>query len=167
MTLVLHLRKQLASPPATLAAAGIVIRPIAVPNDIDAWLSLRERALAGLNPAVWQWSRDDFLAEMVGQPWWRPEWTWLAIDELQVVGTVTLAIREGRERHVPVIHWLLIDPTWRRRGLGRALISHLERATWDAGWREVQLETHAGWSEAVAFYHSIGYAPLPRDRSLR
>jgi hypothetical protein len=40
----------------------------------------------------------------------------------------------------------------------------LERAAWDAGWREVQLETHAGWSEAVAFYHSIGYAPV-RDRS--
>ena len=48
----------------------------------------------------------------------------------------------------------------------RLLMSHLERAAWDAGWREVQLETHAGWSAAVAFYQSIGYAPV-RDRSPR
>jgi len=95
---------------------------------------------------------------------------WLAVDErigiAAVVGAVTLAIREGAARSVPVVHWLLVDPAWRRRGIGRLLMSHLERAAWDAGWREIELETHAGWIEAVAFYQSIGYAPV-RERSPR
>jgi GNAT superfamily N-acetyltransferase len=166
MTSVLHLRKQLIDPPVAVAA-GVRVRTIAIPDDIDAWLALRERAMADLVPTVRQWGHHDFLAEMVWQPWWRAEWTWLAFDELHIVGAGTLAVREGRDSRVPVIHWLLVDPTWRRRGIGRVLVSHLERAAWHAGWREVQLETHAGWAEAVAFYHSIGYAPLPRKRSPR
>ena len=32
--------------------------------------------------------------------------------------------------------------------------------------RRVELETHAGWSDALAFYHSTGYAPV-RERSPR
>jgi GNAT superfamily N-acetyltransferase len=81
-------------------------------------------------------------------------------NENMLVGSVMMAIREGRAGSVPVVHWLLVEPAWRRRGIGRLLLSHLERAAWDDGWREVQLETHAGWSAAVAFYHSMGYAPL-------
>jgi GNAT superfamily N-acetyltransferase len=83
-----------------------------------------------------------------------------------VVGAVTLAMREGAAGTVPVVHWLLVDPAWRRRGVGRLLVSHLERAVWNDGRREIELETHAGWTAAVAFYHSIGYAPV-RDRSPR
>lgn len=67
---------------------------------------------------------------------------------------------------MPVVHWLLVDPNYRRRGIGRLLMNCLERAAWDAGHRELQLETHAGWSAAVAFYQSIGYAPA-RDPSPR
>jgi GNAT superfamily N-acetyltransferase len=166
MTSVLHLRKKFERPPALLAAPGVRIRSIAVPIDISAWLALRERATANLLPAVRQWSHEDFLAEMVRHTWWRPDWTWLAIDDTEIVGAVTLAERHGRQASTPVIRWLLVDPTHRRRGIGRALVSHLEQAAWDAGWRDVQLETHAGWSEAVAFYHSIGYSPL-RERSAR
>ena len=58
-----------------------------------------------------------------------------------------------------MVHWLLVDPRWRRRGIGRLLMSHLELAAWDDGWREMQLETHAGWAAAVAFYQSMGYEP--------
>jgi ribosomal protein S18 acetylase RimI-like enzyme len=83
-----------------------------------------------------------------------------------VIGAATLAMREGPTRSVPVVHWLLVDPNWRRRGVGRMLISRLELSAWDAGWREVQLETHAGWQAAVAFYQSMGYASL-RERSPR
>jgi GNAT superfamily N-acetyltransferase len=100
----------------------------------------------------------------------RAECTWIACevdqDNNDAIGAVTLALRKGAIGTVPVIHWLLVDPAWRRRGIGRMLVSHLERAAWDAGWREVQLETHAGWSAAVAFYESMGYAPL-RERSPR
>jgi GNAT superfamily N-acetyltransferase len=183
MSYVHHLRKQLTCPPVIPVAAGISIHTFVDPEDIDAWLVLRERATADLAPAVRPWSHDDFMQEMTGQPWWRADWTWLATlnpklaDELRLagparrssptvddhengarlIGAVTLAIRGGRQMRVPVIHWLLVDPAYTRRGIGSLLVSLLERAAWDAGWREVGLETHAGWSAAVAFYHSLGY----------
>jgi GNAT superfamily N-acetyltransferase len=167
MSSVVHLRKQLSHPPVALSVAGVAVRPIVVPEDIDAWLALRERATAGLLPPVRRWSREDFTAEMVQKPCWRSDWTWMASrcasvnDESSretLIGTVTLALRRGREASVPVIHWLLVDPAWRRRGIGRLLVSQLEVATWNTGGREVQLETHSGWTEAVAFYQSVGYA---------
>jgi GNAT superfamily N-acetyltransferase len=175
MPSIVHLRKRLSRPPVTLSVAGVAVRPIVVPDHIDEWLSLRERATAGLVPSVRQWTRDDFLAEMVQKPWWRSDWSWTATSRApapgenpvgRLIGAVTLGLRHGQESCVPVIHWLLVDPAWRRRGIGRLLVSYLERAAWEAGWREVRLETHRGWTAAVAFYHSMGYAPL-RERSPR
>jgi len=143
------------------------VRHIVVPDDVGRWLSLRDRAMAGQTPAVRPWSPDDFLVEMLQKPWWQSERTWVAVSQptpQQPVGAVTLAVRQGSAGEVPVVHWLLVDPAWRRRGIGRLLMSYLERAAWDAGWREVALETHSGWAAAVALYQSIGYAP-PRDPS--
>lgn len=152
------------------APAGIDLRHIVVPDDVPAWLTLRDRATKNLSPPVRRWTPDDFMVEMTGKPWWRDDRTWLAIaGELRspqsaaqvarkpLVGAVTLAERTGRAGSVAVVHWLLVDPAWRRRGIGRLLMSHLERAAWADGRREVHVETHAGWTEAVAFYRAMGY----------
>ncbi|HEX4412986.1 MAG TPA: GNAT family N-acetyltransferase [Lacipirellulaceae bacterium] len=164
---VIHFRKQLVAPPVVSEVPGISVRMFAAPDDVEPWLALRTRATASLVPAVRPWSKGDFHTEMTSKPWWRADHTWLAIaGDLRVAGAVTLALREGASESVPVIHWLLVDPAYQRRGLARSLISRLELAAWNAGHREVQLETHANWNAAVAFYQSIGYAPL-RDRSPR
>jgi len=188
MATVLHLRKELARPPVALALAGIDVRTMRVPDDVPVWLALRDRATAELRPRPRRWTELDFASQMLNQPWWRDDRTWLAIAASQrlagsespatrslpaidsvhpkIVGSVTLAVREATVNNVPVLHWLMVDPSWRRRGIARVLVSHLERAAWNAGWREVQLETHAGWKDAVAFYQSMGYAPV-RERSPR
>jgi GNAT superfamily N-acetyltransferase len=172
MSSILHFRKQLALPPVAVDAAGILVRRLIVPDDIQAWLKLRDRAMAGEAPVVRPWTEADVRREFLDKLWWRDEHAWVAAhddaaNEYQLLaGAVILGCREGAESAVPVVHWLLVDPTFRRRGVGRALMSRLERAAWDAGWREVQLETHAGWASAVAFYHSMGYAPV-RERSPR
>jgi GNAT superfamily N-acetyltransferase len=179
MSSILHLRKQLACPPVALTVASVSVRTIVVPDDVDVWLELRERAMADLLPQVRRWSRHDFMAEIANKRAWLaiagglrvagPSTRSFPAAASFVIGAVTLAMRHGRDRSVPVIHWLLVDPAWRRRGVGRMLVSRLERAAWDDGWREIELETHAGWSAAVAFYQSIGYAPpaAARDRSPR
>jgi GNAT superfamily N-acetyltransferase len=163
MKSVLHLRKTLAERPIFGGVVEIGVRQIVVPEDVPGWLALRGRAVAWLKPAVRAWRAEDFAAEMSGKPWWRKDWTWLAapIDlPGQLVGSVTLAVREGEAGEVLVAHWLLVDPRWRRRGIGRLLMAHLEQAAWDAGWREIQLETHANWADAVAFYQSMGFEPV-------
>jgi GNAT superfamily N-acetyltransferase len=170
MAPVLHLRKELLDPPVERLAASFLVRSIVLPDDIEGWLELRKRATADLTPPVREWTRAEFMAHMLDKPWWRDEQTWLAIDAASeraaVIGAVTLALRTGADAKVPIVHWLLVDPAWRRRGVGRVLMSRLECAAWVAGWREIELETHAGWTEAVAFYQSMGYAPV-RERSPR
>jgi GNAT superfamily N-acetyltransferase len=167
---ILHLRKELVDPPVERLAANFLVRSIVLPDDIEGWLELRKRATANLTPPVREWSRAEFMSQMIERAWWRDEQTWLAIDAASgrptVIGAVTLALRTGPVASLPIIHWLLVDPAWRRRGVGRMLMSRLECAAWEAGWREIELETHAGWSEAAAFYHSMGYAPV-RERSPR
>jgi GNAT superfamily N-acetyltransferase len=168
MPSVLHFRRQLFRPPDAVDVPGICVRNIIAPDDIAAWLALRDRAMADQTPRVRRWTEADFFSEMQPKTWWRADRTWLAIavDTAELVGALTLALREGKVSTIPVVHWLLVEPAWRRRGIGRLLISHLELAAWNDGWRELELETHAGWTSAVAFYQSIGYAPVC-DRSPR
>jgi GNAT superfamily N-acetyltransferase len=165
---VVHFRRQLFRPPDATDVPGICVRNFSTQDDVSAWLALRDRAMADQIPRVRSWSESDFFAEMQSKPWWRPERTWLAIplETAYPIGAVTLALREGADATIPVVHWLLVDPRWRRLGIGRLLVSHLELSAWQDGWREVELETHANWTAAVAFYQSIGYAPV-RDRSPR
>lgn len=75
------------------------------------------------------------------------------------MGAVTLARRGDAEQGRPVVHWLIVDPAFRRRGIGRLLVATLESACWQAGERQVWLETHTGWREATAFYSALGYVP--------
>jgi GNAT superfamily N-acetyltransferase len=173
MTRILHFRRHLSVPPDALEGAGICVRNFGEAGDEAAWISLRDRAMAAESPHVRTWSEDEFFSEMQSKPWWRDDRTWMAKagdlrspDPKQLVGAVTLALRQGARATVPVVHWLLVDPAWRRRGVARLLMSRLESAAWDDGWREIELETHSNWQAAVAFYQSIGYAPV-RDRSPR
>jgi len=165
MAPILHLRRELLNPPVERVPAGIEIRTFVVPDDVEGWLQLRHRATAGLTPPVREWTRDDFEAQLLCKPWWRDDWTWLSIDPSRagsaVIGAVKLAMRSSAAADVPIVHWLLVDPACRRRGIGRMLTSQLECAAWKAGWRQIELETHSGWKEAAAFYQSMGYAPVP------
>lgn len=164
MSPILHLYRHLQRPPAAMVVPGINVRPIDLPHDVDAWLRLHSNATADLVPRVRPWTRADFFTQMVRQPWWRADRMWIASatggPASEATGAVTLALRAGRASSVPVIHWLFVDPAWRRRGIGRLLLAQLEQAAWDDGWREVHLETHARWIDALKFYQSAGYAPL-------
>jgi GNAT superfamily N-acetyltransferase len=162
MATVLQYVRELQARPDRLAVPGIDIRHYGGEEDIDPWLSLRQRAFARQGLGVRAWDRHDFQREFLDRWWWRPERMWLAeaaqpSGEWAVVGTVTLAMRGPPERAVPAVHWLAVLPTWRDRGVGRLLMSVLESAAWDAGYRTLYLETHAAWTAAVRLYEALGY----------
>jgi ribosomal protein S18 acetylase RimI-like enzyme len=81
----------------------------------------------------------------------------------KAVGTVTLARRGQPPGDKAVAHWLCVHPAYRRRGIGRLLLSTLESAAWDAGERQIWLETHSAWREAYELYRSAGYEPASRE----
>jgi DNA-binding MarR family transcriptional regulator/GNAT superfamily N-acetyltransferase len=57
---------------------------------------------------------------------------------------------------------MLVAPTARGLGLGRRLLSELERHAAEHGAREVRLETNRALTEAIAMYRAAGYREVPR-----
>ncbi|HEX7446062.1 MAG TPA: GNAT family N-acetyltransferase [Pirellulales bacterium] len=175
---VFHLVRKLDERPSLTPIAGVSLRNFAGPQDIDAWLQIRRRAFQDETLSVRDWMAQDFAAEMTSKPWWSPKHLWFAetalpdADSRHAVGAVALAMRKAQrapaERPpdggvqndcgVPVVHWLMVLPEWRRRGVGRLLLAALETACWDAGYRQIALETHTAWWAAAAFYRSMGYS---------
>jgi GNAT superfamily N-acetyltransferase len=55
-----------------------------------------------------------------------------------------------------------VDESARGLGLGRRLLSELERHAWEHGARMVRLETNRSLVEAISLYRSTGYLEVPR-----
>jgi ribosomal-protein-alanine N-acetyltransferase len=55
-----------------------------------------------------------------------------------------------------------VQPTLRRRGLGRTLVAWLEACARTAGLGQVRVEARADNPAAVAFYERLGYAVVGR-----
>jgi GNAT superfamily N-acetyltransferase len=158
MPAVVHRKHRLQVRPPSLSAPDVELRTYRGDEDIAIWLRLREQAFARQKVGVRQWDTEDFRREFLEKPWWRSDWMWFAETlQSEVIGTLTLAIRQSAVAAIPVVHWLCVLPKWRRRGIGKLLMNTLEQSAWDAGYREVALETHEGWREAAAAYEAMGY----------
>lgn len=164
MAQVLQLAHELSNRPALPWLAEVQLRTFGQAGDVERWLELRHRAFARQRVGVRTWTAEDFAAEFLTKSWWLPERLWFAETAMpggasRAVGTVTLAMRGEGVSARPVVHWLAVLPEWRRRGVARLLMAQLEAAAWDAGYRRLYLETHAGWTAAARFYEEWGYRP--------
>lgn len=158
---VQQLCRLLTAPPQYVTVAGIEVRPFKDKRDIAGWIDLMRDAFVAADPPMRPWTTADFEKHFVVHADHSPDKIFLAYDgEHRLVGSVALRVRSGRDRqHIPAIHWLAVRPAWRRRGIARLLVAHLESVCWRRGMREIHLETHAGWREAVRFYEAVGYLP--------
>ena len=57
---------------------------------------------------------------------------------------------------------MFVQPSWRRRGVGRLLLRDLEERAWASGYGAMRLETGRSQPEAVALYQRYGYRVIPR-----
>lgn len=79
-----------------------------------------------------------------------------------LAGTVTLDLATAENQpHAAAIQKLLVDPSRRRAGIGRALMRRGEQAARAHGRRVVTLDTRAG-SAAEALYRAEGWTELGR-----
>ena len=157
---ILQLCRKLEAPAEQLTPDDCYVRTFRGRADIPIWLDLRHRAFARARVGVRQWDEADFEQEFLSKPWWRDEHLWFVEHHSSLIGTVALAQRAEGAKAKAVVHWLAVLPVWRRHGIGRALMHVLESRAWELGYREVWLETHAAWTEAVQFYRRLGYAEV-------
>ncbi len=163
MPRVLHMFRTLDSPPKAPAVNGVRLRNYERPADIERWLELRRRCFARERLGVESWAAADFHRAVLEQPWWNPARLWFAERKGLLrtsgapAGSVILADRATENGTVPVVHWLMVAPSFRGRGIGRLLLTALETTCWENGCREIRLETYAEWTAAVGLYKAQGY----------
>lgn len=117
-------------------------------------IELVERPLA--TPLSKQYSIGEVFAR-----WARWEAGWVAVDgEIRGFATV-----EYEPWHARLVLWFLyISPSYRRRGVGRALLERVEAYGRQAGATHVWLETSNVNVPGVAAYERLGYALCGADR---
>ena len=90
----------------------------------------------------------------------------VADDASAVIGFVQIAMREAPpspilvQQHWGVIDGLVVAPSKRRQGVGRALLTAAEVWIENAGASWAELNVYAANLEALAFYEATGYAPM-------
>ena len=56
------------------------------------------------------------------------------------------------------MHYVAVDPRWRGRGHGRALVEHVEALLLARGCPKLNLQVRNTNPDAIAFYRRLGYA---------
>ena len=87
----------------------------------------------------------------------------LVVDEGEDIGCGGVRHVDAQERDAVrfEIKHLWIDPRAQGRGLGRALLSELERRAIELGATELVLDTNASLVAAGALYRASGYTNIP------
>ena len=90
--------------------------------------------------------------------------TWLVASR----GNDIVGIIQGRKRRPTtlLLFSMWIDPSARRRGLGRRMIAELEG--WALGWRatETVLWVYGGNSDAIRFYRDLGFEVVAKGKDV-
>ena len=95
--------------------------------------------------------------------------SWVALVDGRVVGAITL------ERHFTTsfeVHFMAVRPELHRRGIGRALLRHVEGEARARGGRWLHVKTLApsdpdpNYARTRAFYEGMGFFPLFESAAL-
>lgn len=82
--------------------------------------------------------------------------SWLTISVVEKDGVVAgWAAREALDENISDF-W--IDPDYRRKGLGAALLERIEKDIVAQGFDNAALQSHSGNAEAIGFFKAKGYA---------
>jgi ribosomal protein S18 acetylase RimI-like enzyme len=135
---------------APLWPAAIDVRTF-IPEDARSVHSLLEhgyRAGGGSVPAF-----DVWLPEMLGDAEYDPELWFVAHDHSVLVGAVLCWTSA-------FVKDLVVQETWRGRGIGEALMRHAFRAFHARGVSAVELKVHADNEGAVRLYERLGFLTI-------
>ena len=142
-------------------ADAFTIREVAGDADIDAArrLVFAHADARGTTPGVEQIRAD---AVRLPGPYVPPRGgIWISVAGGDVVGCVAL---QPLPAGVGEVKRMFVDPSWRGRGVGRALLERLIEAARQRGHRELRLGTLPDMLPAQQLYGSLGFVPIDAYR---
>lgn len=72
-------------------------------------------------------------------------------------GAVVATAMAGYDGHRGWVHYLAVDPTRRRQGLGRRLMAEVEQLLRDRGCPKLNLQVRSDNVGVLGFYRGLGY----------
>jgi ribosomal protein S18 acetylase RimI-like enzyme len=144
-------------------AERMIIRALETEDSLDELTDLLHRAYADLGKLGLNYTAVDQPVAVTAARIGRGECL-VALDGGEIVGTVTY-YRPGHSSgcawygtaHVATLGQLGVDPAYRSRGLGRALIDAVELKARDDGARELALDTAEPADHLIAWYARMGF----------
>lgn len=87
---------------------------------------------------------------------------WLAASAGRGIGCVAL---RPIDETIAEVKRMYVDPEWRGRGVGRALMERVIAGARERGYGTLRLGTLHDMEAAQALYHSLGFRPIERYRA--
>lgn len=100
----------------------------------------------------WSWTPKRIIRSVL-----HPEINIAVVDSDRGIAGFGVTRYTAQEAHIPL---LAVDSACRRKGVGRALMSWIEKTVLTAGIGVIYLEARLGNTGARAFYRSLGYREI-------
>ena len=143
---------------------GIQIRLLDQRDSVDALTVLLHRAYGELGAMGFRYKAVDQSVSVTRTRIAKGE-CYVAVRDQEIVGTAVLLPPTWQPTHcdwyarpdVAVLSQFAVEPGFQRRGLGSALIGHLERRAAELGAAELSIDTAEGATHLVGLYQRRGY----------
>ncbi len=81
-------------------------------------------------------------------------------------GRLVAAVMVGYDGHRGSVNYLAVEPAWRGRGVGSALMDLAEALLLERGCPKVNLQVRGDNAEVIAFYEQRGYVLEPASHAV-
>jgi ribosomal protein S18 acetylase RimI-like enzyme len=139
--------------PAVALPDGFQVKSSVAEREED-YLRVMRRSL--VRDADREWFRRVFS----GDPEYHPADLFILCRGDEPVGAAAAWRHEWKGRRAGLVHMVGVDPSCRRRGVGRALVLLVLHRLRDKGFHEVLLRTEDFRAPALALYRSLGFRPI-------